>query len=101
MPLLRNADNNKENGMAKSTTEREAEYRARRSTAGENGERRLNLWISTGSALALDRLARRYCVTRQEMLEKLLRIEAERVTASIDLDSPEWDTYFGITTVTR
>lgn len=87
--------------MAKSATERQAEYRARRSTAGDNGERRLNLWISTGSALALDRLARRYCVTKQEMIAKLLRIEDERVTASIDLDSPEWDAYFGTTTVTR
>lgn len=87
--------------MAKSASERQAEYRARRPTAGDNGERRLNLWISTGSALALDRLARRYCVTKQEMIEKLLRIEDERVTASIDLDSTEWDAYFGSTTVTR
>jgi hypothetical protein len=87
--------------MAKSATERQAEYRARRSTAGDNGERRLNLWISTGSALALGRLARRYCVTKQEMIEKLLRIEDEQVSASIDLDSPEWDAYFGTTTVTR
>ncbi len=87
--------------MAKSANERQAEYRARRPTAGDNGERRINLWISTGSALALNRLARRYCVTKQEMIEKLLRIEDERVTASIDLDSPEWDTYFGTTSVTR
>ncbi len=82
--------------MAKSTAERQAEYRARRQCAGENGERQLNLWISTGSALALNRLAQRYCVTKQEMLEKLLRIEDERVTASIELDTPEWDAYFKI-----
>ena len=87
--------------MAKTVKERQSEYRARRSSAGENGERRLNLWISTGSALALDRLARRYCVTKQAMLEKLLLIEDERISASIDLDSPEWDNYFGLTTVTR
>jgi hypothetical protein len=87
--------------MAKNVKERQAEYRARRASAGDNGERRLNLWVSTGSALALDRLARRYCVTKQAMLEKLLLIEDERVSASLDLDSPEWDKYFGVKIVTR
>ena len=88
--------------MAKTTAVRQAEYRARRQFAGDNGERRLNLWISTGASLALDRLARRYCVTKQEMIEKLLQIEDDRVTASIEADSKEWDEYyFGSTSVTR
>ena len=87
--------------MAKSAAERQAEYRARRPSAGDNGERRLNLWINTGSSLALDRLARRYCVTKRELIEKLLRIEDERITALIELDSQEWDDYFGVKGVTR
>lgn len=87
--------------MAKTSSQRQAEYRARRPHAGDNGDRRLSLWISTGSALALTRLARRYRVTKQEMLERLLQIEDERITASIELDSLEWLEYFGNAAVTR
>ncbi|MES2260997.1 MAG: hypothetical protein V4724_20970 [Pseudomonadota bacterium] len=87
--------------MAKTTAQRQAEYRVRRPTAGDNGERRLSLWVSTASKLALDRLARRYRVTKQEVLERLLQIEDDRVSASIELESPEWDEYYGTTNVTR
>ena len=81
--------------MAKTTAQRQAEYRARRPHAGDNGERRINMWISTGSALALERLARRYGVTKQEVLERLLQAEDDRMGAAFDLDSPEWDEYYG------
>jgi hypothetical protein len=81
--------------MAKTTAQRQAEYRARRPMAGDNGERRLNMWVSTGSALALDRLARRYGVTKREVLERLLQAEDDLIGATIDLDSPEWDEYYG------
>ena len=50
--------------MAKTVAERQAAYRKGRAEAGENGERRLNTWVSTGSSLALDRLAKRYGVTK-------------------------------------
>ena len=83
--------------MAKTSAQRRAEYRARRPVAGDNGERRLSMWINTGSALALDRLARRYRVTKQEMLERLLQAEDDRLGAAIDLDSLEWDAYYGAT----
>lgn len=87
--------------MAKSAAQRQAEYRARRPTAGDNGERRLSLWICTGAALALDRLARRYRVTKQEMIERLISAQDEGVLATIELDSPEWDEYIGTRSVTR
>lgn len=79
--------------MAKSAAQRQAEYRARRPIAGDNGNRRLNLWIRTGAALALARLARRYRVTKQEMIERLILAQDEGVLATIELDSPEWDEY--------
>ena len=63
--------------MGMSAAERQKAYRARRSEAGDNGERRLNTWISTGAALALSRLAARYGVTQREMLERLL-VEDEK-----------------------
>ena len=45
--------------MAKTAAERQAAYRKNRATAGDNGERRINVWVSTATALALQRLARR------------------------------------------
>ncbi|MER2543409.1 MAG: hypothetical protein ABTS16_08150, partial [Candidatus Accumulibacter phosphatis] len=60
--------------MAKTAAQRQAAYRARRPHAGEdgNGERRLNLWVSTHTDLAIERLARRYCVTKREIVERLV-----------------------------
>ena len=49
--------------MAKTTAERQATYRKERPLAGENGEKRINTWVSTGSHMALSRLANRYGVT--------------------------------------
>lgn len=63
--------------MAKTAAERQADYRARRATAGEHGERRINTWVSTGAALALARLAQHHGLSQREMLERLL-IEAEK-----------------------
>ncbi|MEB0023815.1 hypothetical protein [Actimicrobium sp. CCI2.3] len=82
--------------MAKTAAQRQAEYRARRPFQGKdgNGERRLQGWITTGGALALDRLARRYGVTKQEMMERLINAEDERIVAELKPDSPEWDAYF-------
>jgi hypothetical protein len=87
--------------MAKTVAERQAAYRARRDTASENGERRLNTWVSTAAALALQRVARRNKVTQREMLERFILAEDERVLAGIELDTPEWDAYFGHEAVTR
>ena len=63
--------------MAKTSAERQADYRARRATAGDNGERRINTWVSTGAALALARLAQHHGLSQRGMLERLL-LEAEK-----------------------
>lgn len=85
--------------MAKTAAQRQAAYRAKRAFAGNdgNGERRLNVWLSTESALALERLAKRYAVTKREMLEKLIRQADGEIVKSLILDSPQWDDYFGVT----
>ena len=54
-------------------------------------------WIGSDAHFALKRLARRYGVTKQEMIERLAIAEHERIQAGIELDSPEWNTYFGVT----
>jgi len=58
--------------MAKMTAEQQAIYRTKLSTAGENGECRLNTWISTAAALTLKRLAAHERVTQKEVVERLI-----------------------------
>lgn len=72
--------------MSKTPAERQATYRAKRPFAGtdNNGERRINTWVNTGAALALERLARHNGVTKREMLERVLLAEDARVTAGMD-----------------
>lgn len=83
--------------MGKTNSERQAAYRARRAEAGDNGERRLNTWLSTAAALALERLARHHGLTQRAMLERLLLEARDNVTAGLDIDDPEWSKFFGVT----
>ena len=82
--------------MSKTGAERQAAYRARRPFEGEgnNGERRLSTWVTTGASLALERLARRAGVSRRQVLERLLMAADDEVLASFELNSPEWKAYF-------
>ncbi|EGF30873.1 hypothetical protein IMCC9480_662 [Oxalobacteraceae bacterium IMCC9480] len=50
--------------------------------------------------MALERLARRYCVTKQAMMERLINTEDERIMAQLNPDTPEWDIYEGKQSVT-
>ena len=83
--------------MAKTAAERQKEYRAQRQFAGEdgNGERRISAYVSTRAALALDRLAKSYGVTKRQMLERLVIDQEDRLLKNIKSDTPEWDKYFG------
>jgi hypothetical protein len=83
--------------MAMTVAERQAAYRKARPVAGENGERRINTWVSTGAALALARLARRDGVTQRQVLERLILAAGKRITGRLDPQSPEWDAYFAVT----
>lgn len=83
--------------MARSSAQRQAAYRQRRPAAGDNGDRRMDLWVTTGTALALARLARRQGVTQRDMLEQLVRAADAAVTATLAPDTPDWDTYFAVT----
>ena len=80
--------------MAKTAAQRQQAYRNSRPMAGNNGERRLNTWVSTATALALARLSRRYGVTNRKMLERLIKDADEQAMATLELDSAEWDEYF-------
>lgn len=82
--------------MAQTTAQRQAAYRARRATAGKdgNGERRLDMWVSSEVDLALARLARRYAVTKRQMLERLIVRADDAIVRRLDPDSEQWDLYF-------
>ena len=79
--------------MSKTAAERQAAYRARRPFAGadNNGERRINTWVNTGTYLALERLARRDGVTKREMLERIVMAEEAHVTSGLEEDA--WEAY--------
>lgn len=83
--------------MAQTTAERQAAYRKARPTAGENGERRITAWVTTGAALALARLAQHHGVTRRELLEQMIIAADDEITAQLDPASPEWAEYFDVT----
>jgi hypothetical protein len=83
--------------MGKTSAERQAAYRKGRADAGENGERRVNTWVTTGAFLALRRLANHYGVTQREMIERLVLASDQQIVNSLDPDSDEWKTYFTVT----
>ena len=78
----------------RTTAERQAAYRQSRPGAGENGERRINTWVTPGAALALARLARHHRVTQRAMLERLIAAADDTITAELDPRSRAWDAYF-------
>ena len=83
--------------MAKTVAERQAEYRKKRAVAGNNGERRINTWVATGTALALVRLSNRYGVTQRQMIERLVIEADQQIVSALDPDSQEWTNYFSVT----
>jgi hypothetical protein len=81
--------------MAKSAAERQAAYRLRRNE-GE-GDRRLNTWITSKADLALDRLARRYGVTKRQMVERLISEADDAILKTMEFDSAELNNYLDVT----
>ena len=80
--------------MAMTAAERQAAYRRSRPTASENGERRIASWVTTGTALALARLARRNGETQRQVLERMILAADDRIVRKLDPSSPEWEAYF-------
>lgn len=85
-----------ENVMAKTSAQRQQDYRRQRPFAGPegNGERRLNTWLTTSASLALERLACRYGVTKRQILEQLLQAADEEILAHLEPSTPAWQDYF-------
>lgn len=80
--------------MTTTSAERQQAYRAKRPFAGDNGERRLQSWVTTATALALGRLARRAGTTQRAVLEQLI-LNADRVVTQ-GMSDDEFDHYFAL-----
>ena len=83
--------------MTKTLAKRQADYRKRRPTTGDNGERRINTWVTTAAYLALQRLANQNAITKRAMLENLILEADQKILSILDPDSKEWDEYFNVT----
>ena len=81
--------------MAKTAAERQKEFRENRQFAGPdgNGQRQIKGWVSTGAYLAFKRIVNRYDVTQQELLQRLIAGEEERILQSIGSDEAEREKY--------
>lgn len=53
------------------------------------------MWVESGTALALARLARHEGVTQRAVLERLVRAADDAVLRGIEPETPAWDMYFG------
>ncbi len=69
--------------MAKTNAERQREYRKRRSTTGDNGERQANMWVSTHTKLNMQRIAQAYAISERELIENLVEQEWQRLTQAL------------------
>lgn len=69
--------------MAMTSAERQRAYRASRPFARENGERRLDMWVSTAAALNLARVMAHRGETRIQVIERLLAEADRRATANM------------------
>ena len=76
-----------------SAAERQRRYRCNRPTAGENGERRLNTWISTAAALALKRIAAHEGISQRAALERLILDTDNANLAALRSNETAWQQY--------
>lgn len=81
--------------MATTSAQRQAQYRQRRAESGENGERRISMWVSTAAALALKRLARHNGITQRQVIEMFVIAADERIMR--DLDDARMNAYLDVT----
>ena len=58
-------------------------------------------WVSTGTHMALERIAKRYGVTQREMIERFIKAEDVRILAGLEYGTPECEAYLMGEAVTR
>ena len=81
--------------MPKTNAELQKAYRSRRDQG--DGDRRINMWVSSSSALALARLSRHSGITKRQMLERLVCAADDAILNVLEFDTPELDSYLNLT----
>lgn len=79
--------------MTLSNRERQAGYRARRSTAGALGDKRLNTWVGAETMYALQRLARHRGLSQRALVEALIHAADAEIMGRLQPYSAEWTAY--------
>lgn len=93
-PAPKKARGRPKTGQAKSNAERQSDYRRKKRRSGDNGNYNLNVWVSSGAKFALLRLARHSVESPEQILERLILAEQDRVTHSMDDLSEEYENYY-------
>lgn len=83
----------KEKKKAMNNAERQKKYR---DNASKNNLYKINTVISGDIYFCLDRIARRYGITKRKVIENLLDKENNRIVKKLETDTPEWNEYFNI-----
>ncbi|EKO1959986.1 hypothetical protein PZC96_004913, partial [Salmonella enterica] len=82
--------------MKLTNAERQKQYRDNMLKRGDNGDSRINTFVTSSAGFALGRLSLHYGLTKRQVLE-LLIINAENSLAkNWDINSTEWGKYFNI-----
>ena len=87
-------DPNPNTGLATRKTAAQRQAARRKRLRAQENQRRLNVWVDASACNAIRRMARRDAVTQSQCLERLLHQAEDRIIAALELDSPEWETYF-------
>ncbi len=82
--------------MKLTNAERQKQYRDNMLKRGDNGDSRINTFITSSAGFALGRLSRHYGLTKRQVLELLIINADNSLKKNWDIDSPEWKKYFNI-----
>ncbi|HDN4557791.1 TPA: hypothetical protein P1124_004548 [Salmonella enterica subsp. enterica serovar Birkenhead] len=82
--------------MKLTNAERQKQYRDNMFKRGDNGDLRINTFVTSSAGFALGRLSRHYGLTKRQVLELLITNADNSLTKNWDVDSPEWDKYYNI-----
>lgn len=80
--------------MAKSNCERQREYRKNKYKRGENGDSRINTFVTLEAGYNLAHLSRYYDLSKRQVLELLINTASRKLIDNMEVDSPEWNKYF-------
>ncbi|ENG0696801.1 hypothetical protein ABSZ42_004959 [Salmonella enterica subsp. enterica serovar Newport] len=82
--------------MAMSNAEKQRRYRLNKWHRGQNGDYRINTFVTFEAFISLERLSRYYSITKRQALELLINTADESIRNKLEIDSEEWNKYWNI-----